>query len=105
MFGKNGNHVRRAVVADKQDWFNMRKGLWTDAPDNCIIFDMDEVLESEDDAILFAFGDKELVGMIEVSLRENGEACETSPVGHIEAWFAYPGYRVKGAASAPTQAA
>ncbi len=79
--------IRRATHADKPEWFRMRKGIWPEAPDEYLDFDMDEILASDRDAVFMAFANERPVGMIEARLREYGEGCETSPVGYIEGWF------------------
>lgn len=90
--------VRRATAEDRDEWFKMRKGIWTEAPESYLGFDMGEILASEEDAVFIAFLDGAPAGLIEARLREYGEGCETSPVGYIEAWFVYPHFRNKGVA-------
>ncbi len=97
--------IRRVTADDRDEWFKMRKGIWPDAPDEYLNFDMDDIFASENDAVLFALVDGRPVGMIEARLREYGEGCETSPVGYIEGWFVYPEMRGKGIAGRLTQAA
>jgi aminoglycoside 6'-N-acetyltransferase I len=97
--------VRRAAGGDKETWFYMRKGIWPEAPDEYLGYDLDEILASENDAVFMAFVDGQPAGMIEVSLRDYGEGCETSPVGYIEAWFVNHGFRRSGVAGALTGAA
>ena len=97
--------IRRAIDEDKDEWFRMRKGIWTDAPDEYLSFDLDEILESDLDAVFFALVKDLPIGMIEARIREYGEGCETSPVGYIEGWFVQEEYRGKNVASALTQAA
>ncbi|MCE9645889.1 MAG: GNAT family N-acetyltransferase [Chloroflexi bacterium] len=97
--------IRRAVQADKHDWFRMRKGIWPEAPDEYLDFDMDDILVSETDAVFFAILEGQPVGMIEARIREYGEGCETSPVGYIEGWFVQDDLRGKGIAGALTGAA
>ncbi|MBE0682371.1 MAG: GNAT family N-acetyltransferase [Anaerolineales bacterium] len=97
--------IRRATLDDNPEWFNMRKGIWPEAPDEYMDFDMDDILASENDAVFFAWVDGKPVGMIEARLRDYGEGCETSPVGYVEGWFVYPEMRGKGIAGALTQAA
>ncbi len=97
--------IRRITAEDKNEWFNMRKGIWPEAPDDYMSFDQDDILASESDAVFFAHADGRLAGMIEARIRDYGEGCETSPVGYIEAWFVYDHYRGQGAAGALTNAA
>ncbi len=97
--------IRRIDFGDRDEWFEMRKGIWPEAPDEYLDFDMDDILASENDVALFALVDGKPVGMIEARLREYGEGCETSPVGYIEGWFVYPEFRGQGIAGALTQSA
>jgi len=91
--------VRRITDEDRDEWFRMRKGIWPDAPDEYLHSDMGDILASESDAVFMAFVDTTPAGMIEASLREYGESCETSPVGYIESWFVYPQFRGRGLAT------
>jgi len=97
--------IRRITPGDRDEWLKMRRGIWTDAPDEYLVFDMDEILASRDDVVFFAAVDENPAGLIEVRLREYGEGCETSPVGYIEGWFVYPEFRGRGLAGKLTQAA
>ena len=97
--------IRRVTAEDREEWFKMRKGIWTEAPDEYLGLDMDGILASDRDAVFMAFVDGVPAGMIEVRLRDYGEGCETSPVGYIEGWFVYPGMRGSGVSGALVNAA
>jgi len=97
--------IRRITHEDKQDWFSMRKGIWHDAPDEYMTYDQDDILANENAAVFFAYADGNLAGMIEASIKDYAEGCETSPVGYLEAWFVYEQFRGKGVAKALTDAA
>jgi len=97
--------IRRATNEDKGEWFKMRKGIWNDAPDEYLNFDLDDILKSDNDAVFLAWADGKPVGMIEARIREYGEGCETSPVGYIEGWFVNENFRGTGVAGALAQAA
>ncbi len=97
--------IRRITPEDKNKWFEMRKGIWPDAPDEYMRFDMDDILANESAAVFFAFADGNLAGMIEASIKDYAEGCETSPVGYLEAWFVYGQFRGQGIAKALTDAA
>ena len=97
--------IRRAVHDDKNDWFRMRKGIWPEAPDEYLGFDMDEILESEQDAVFFGLIENQPVGLIEARIRDFAEGCETSPVGYVESWFVQADQRGRGMAAALMQAA
>ena len=97
--------IRQAVREDMDDWFKMRKGVWPDAPDEYLNFDMEDIFSSDQDMIFLASVENKPVGMIEARIRDYGEGCETSPVGYIEGWFVQEEFRGKGIAGALTQAA
>ena len=97
--------IRQAVQDDMNEWFKMRKGVWPEAPDEYLNFDMEDIFASEQDRIFFALVENKPVGMIEARIRDYGEGCETSPVGYIEGWFVQEDHRGKGIAGALTQAA
>jgi len=80
--------IRRASAADKPEWLRMRQGLWPDAPIEYLNYDLDEILADPEQIVFVASrADGGLVAFIEASLRDYAEACETSPVGYIEAWY------------------
>ncbi|MBN2118377.1 MAG: GNAT family N-acetyltransferase [Anaerolineales bacterium] len=80
--------IRRATHEDKSDWLRMRQGLWPEAPIEFLDYDLDDKLADPDYAVFVASNAHEgLVAFIEAGLRDYGEACETSPVGYIEAWY------------------
>lgn len=90
--------IRRITAEDRGEWFNMRKGIWPEAPDEFLKFDMETILASDRDVVFMAFVEGHPAGMIEARLRDYGEGCETSPVGYIEGWFVYPDQRGRGVA-------
>jgi aminoglycoside 6'-N-acetyltransferase I len=97
--------TRRATKKDKAEWMEMRKGIWPEASDEYLGSDLDELLASDRDVAFLAFVEGQAVGMIEASLREYAEACESTPVGYIEGWFVYRGFRGMNVASLLVQAA
>jgi aminoglycoside 6'-N-acetyltransferase I len=97
--------IRRVTQEDKAEWLRMRKGVWPDVPDDYLDYDMDDVLSSDKNVVLFALIEGTPVGMIEAHLRESAEGCFSSPVGYIEAWFVDEKLRGTGVAGLLTQAA
>lgn len=97
--------IRRVTQQDKAEWLRMRKGVWPEAPDEYLDYDMDDVLSSDKDAVFFALIEGTPTGMIEVRLRESAEGCFSSPVGYIEAWFVDESLRGKGVSGMLTDAA
>jgi hypothetical protein len=57
--------IRRAAQEDKAEWFRMRKGIWPEAPDEYLDFDMDQILASDDYVVIFACDGNKLIGMTE----------------------------------------
>lgn len=97
--------IRKVTSAEKDAWFQMRKGVWPEAEDEYLLFDMDEALASQVDLIFMAFVNDQPAGMLEASIREYAEGCDSSPVGYIEAWFVYGDYRRTGVAAELVKAA
>lgn len=97
--------IRRVVQADKAEWLRMRKGIWPEAPDEYLNFDMDDILASDNDFVIFACDGDKPIGLTEARIRDYGEGCETSPVGYLEGWFVQEEYRGKGVVGVMTQAA
>jgi len=86
--------IRRATSEDKPEWLRMRKGLWPEAPLDYLSLDLDKLLTNPNAGIFVASDSQgQMIGFIEVGLRDYGEACETSPVGYIEAWYVDPHVR------------
>jgi aminoglycoside 6'-N-acetyltransferase I len=97
--------IRPVTQEDKTEWLRMRKGIWPEAPDEYLDYDMDDVLSSDRNAVFFALLEGSPVGMIEVHLKETAEGCFSSPVGYLEAWFVNDDMRGKGVAGALIDAA
>jgi aminoglycoside 6'-N-acetyltransferase I len=97
--------LRRVTHEDKAEWFRMRKGIWPEAPDEYMTFDMDEILANDDYFVIFACDGGKPIGLTEAQIRDYGEGCETSPVGYLEGWYVQEDYRGKRIAGMMTQAA
>lgn len=96
---------RRITQEDKNEWFRMRKGIWPEAPDEYLNFDMDDILANENYFAVFACDGDQPVGLTEAQIREYGEGCETSPVAYVEGWFVREDYRGKNILGIMNQAA
>ena len=97
--------IRRVTQEDKAEWLRMRKGIWPDWTDEYLGVDLDHILASDNDMVIFACVDGKPIGLTEARIREYGEGCSTSPVGYLEGWFVQEEYRGKGVVGIMTQAA
>ena len=97
--------IRRVTWDDKDEWFRMRKGIWPEAPDYYLQFDMDQLLGNDGYMVIFAcIGDRP-IGLTEAQIRAYGEGCGTSPVGYLEGWYVDEEYRGQNIVGIMTQAA
>jgi len=97
--------TRRVTLEDKAEWLRMRKGIWPEAPDEYLNFDMDDILANDDYLVIFACDGDQLIGLTEAQIKESAEGCETSPVGYLEGWFVQNEYRGKRVVGIMTRAA
>lgn len=97
--------TRRVTQADKLEWLRMRKGIWPEAPDEYLDFDMDEILANDDYFVIFACDGDNPIGLTEAQIKDDAEGCETSPIGYLEGWFVHEKYRGKSVVGIMTQAA
>lgn len=97
--------IRNVTQEDKAEWLRMRKGIWPEAPGEYLDFDMDEILASDDNLVIFACEGDKLIGLTEARIRDYAEGCETSPVGYLEGWFVQEEYRGRGIVGIMTEAA
>jgi aminoglycoside 6'-N-acetyltransferase I len=85
--------IRSVTWEDKAEWLRMRKGIWPEAPDEYLNFDMDEILTNDKYYAIFACDGDKPIGLTEVQIKDYGEGCETSPIGYLEGWFVQEEYR------------
>lgn len=89
--------IRSARLVDRAEWLRMRKALWDDCPDEQQELEIDEILSSETDVVLFAERPGGgLCGFLEASLRSRADGCDSTPVGYIEGWYVDPDIRRNG---------
>ena len=97
--------IRRVTQEDKAEWLRMRKGIWPEAPDEYLNFDMDEILADDNYMVIFACDGDKPIGLTEAQIKGSAEGCETSPVGYLEGWFVQDDYRGKSVVGIMTRAA
>jgi aminoglycoside 6'-N-acetyltransferase I len=85
----------------------MRQALWPHATATEHQLEMGDILRTlVKNAIIVAdVGGGKLVGFVEVSVRDYGEGCATSPVGYVEGWYVDEKYRGQGLGRALIEAA
>ena len=62
--------IRRVTQDDKAEWFRMRKGIWPEAPNEYLDFDMDEILASDSAVVFFACVEGKPIGLTEARIRD-----------------------------------
>jgi len=97
--------IRRVTQEDKAEWARMRNGIWPDWTDEYLVVDMDEVLASDNDFVIFACDGDKPIGLTEARIKDHAEGCTTSPVGSLEGWFVEEEYRGQGIVGIMTKAA
>src|SRR6266498_3781587 len=76
LFQKNMEiKIRRVLQEDRSEWFRMRKGIWPEAPDEYLNFDMDDILVNDNYFVIFACDGDKPIGLTEVQIRDYGEGC------------------------------
>lgn len=98
--------VRTIRNEDHSDWLRMRHQLWPDIDKVELMAELDGIVRNTRTSVLVAASDEgQLIGFVEVSLRDWAEGCNTHPVGYIEAWYVEPAHRCKGVGRALIEAA
>ncbi len=89
----------RELRPDEHDvWLDLRALLWPDSSRDELAREQDEIKSdpSRNCTLVAAAGGGDLVGFVEVSIRDWAEGCSTRPVGYIEAWYVRPEHRRTG---------
>lgn len=96
--------IRPLQPRDLPAYFALRTALW---PDSAADFELEvsKILNNHRLASFVAEQDGQLVGFVEVSLRDYAEGCDSSPVGYLEGWYVALERRQKGIGRALVQAA
>jgi len=92
--------VRPVQAGDRDPWAAMRADLWPDETIQDHAREVDRLLATapSDRAAAFVAEDPDgaVLGFIEMSIRGDAEACETSRVGFVEGWYVVPEARRHG---------
>lgn len=100
--------IRPVERTDLDAWAAMRASLWPDEDGAALRADCDDYFAGEgwrETVLIAADADGAAVGMIELSLRDYAEGCETSPVPFVEGWFVAQSARRRGVGRALIEAA
>ncbi len=90
--------IRELRREERGQWLHLRQLLWPDSPRETLAEEQEEIIaDPEANSVLVAaLPGGELVGFVEVALRNWAEGCSTRPVGYIEAWYVKPEQRRSG---------
>jgi aminoglycoside 6'-N-acetyltransferase I len=98
--------LRGARPEGRPDWLRMKKSLWDDGPGEQHVREMEEILGSDTEEVLFAERPEVgLCGFLEAAIRSRADGCEPGPVGYIEGWHVDEDVRRQGVGRALVEAA
>jgi aminoglycoside 6'-N-acetyltransferase I len=103
MFKTKPNIIIRPVKkTDTIEWLAMRRALWPDCPPKKHREEMAEILADRrnEPAWVAETVSGELVGFLEVSVRNYADGAGRQNVGYLEGWYVKPRYRKQGAGRA-----
>jgi aminoglycoside 6'-N-acetyltransferase I len=98
MEGKDLTIIRSLRDEDWSEWLRLRCALWPDDKPMMLEQEMIAIHANIDQEPVFVAerpGGR-LCGMIEISIRDQAEGCQTHNVGYIEGWYVEPAWRRQG---------
>lgn len=90
--------IREVSYTDISEWSKMRTSLWPDTEDNHIT-ELEEFFAGKSIDIVQVYiveVDKEVVGFMELNIRNFAEGSRLSKLPYIEAWYVKPKHQGKG---------
>ncbi|MEX0051051.1 GNAT family N-acetyltransferase [Clostridium butyricum] len=89
--------IREVSIQDFDEWLKLRYLLWSYHTLEELEKEMKEIYKrfKLDYMFYIAEDNGNIVGFIEVSIRETALGCKTKNVGFIEGWYVKPEYRQK----------
>jgi aminoglycoside 6'-N-acetyltransferase I len=98
--------IRTYRDEDRAEWLRRRRALWDDCPDEQQEREMEEILATDSEEVIFAerLGGG-VCGFLEAAIRSRADGCERHPVGYIEGWYVDPDARRQGVGRALVVAA
>ncbi len=98
--------IRKIDQSDHEGWIRMRKALWPECPDSRHNLETKMILSSNGIILGAEITSQELVGFVEVSIRnDHVEGTISSPTAYLEGWFVESSHRGRGIGKALLQAA
>ena len=90
--------IRNVRPIEHDSWLLLRQLRWPGHPREELQREQERLLEDSyrNSVFIAALPAGEIVGFVEVSLRDWAEGCTTEPVGYIEGWYVQPTYRRSG---------
>jgi aminoglycoside 6'-N-acetyltransferase I len=90
--------IRPVKKTDTIEWLAMRRALWLDCPPKKHREEMAEVLADKRDqpAWVAESLSGEIIGFLEVSVRNFADGVGRQDVGYLEGWYVKPKYRKQG---------
>ena len=89
--------IRLVRESDLASWRELRANLYTEMTEAENIAETLAMLEPTPRQSVFVYEENgDVIGMVEVGLRDYAEGCNTSPVGYIEGWSVREDARRRG---------
>ncbi|HAD82555.1 MAG: hypothetical protein A2509_01415 [Candidatus Edwardsbacteria bacterium RIFOXYD12_FULL_50_11] len=90
--------IRLARKTNLNDWLFMRRALWPDCPPKKHREEMAQILADGKDqpAWVAESLSGEIIGFLEVSVRNYADGVGRQDVGYLEGWYVKPKYRKQG---------
>lgn len=89
--------IRLLQPEDKPEWLRLRAALWPDDTRAEHEQEMADILAHfERMPVFVAEVDGSLCGLLEVSIRDQAEGCQTDHIGYLEGWFVDEAFRQQG---------
>jgi aminoglycoside 6'-N-acetyltransferase I len=89
--------IREVRAGEGEAWLGLRERLWPQSSREDLSREREEIAaDPRRNGVLVAVTGGELVGFVEVSIRDWAEGCVTRGVGYIEGWYVSPEHQRRG---------
>ncbi len=90
--------IRQATAADMTQWSELRSALWPDSDDNHVTELTNYFAGTSTDIVItyLAEVDAEVIGFIELNIRNFAEGSRNPRVPYVEGWYIKPQYQGQG---------